>query len=57
MFRFRKKKKIQVLAIHGFGKNRHHEFDSLKEYLETRSCQVHLFDIYDLQNEQDTDEK
>lgn len=57
MFGFRKKKKIQVLAIHGFGKNRHHEFDAMKEYLEKRSCQVHLFDIYDLQNEQDTDEK
>lgn len=57
MFGFRKKKKTQILAIHGFGKKLHHEFDAMKTYLEKRDCQVQLFDIYDLHNEQDTDEK
>ena len=55
MFHFRKKKKVQVLAIHGFGKKLHHEFDPLKAYLEKQGCSVHVFDIYKTEEENDAD--
>lgn len=57
MFLFRKKKKIQVLTIHGFGKKLHREFEPLQHYLEQNGCEVHLFDIYNVQNEKDDDYK
>lgn len=54
MFSFnRKKKKALILTIHGFGKQRHQEFDLLCRYLKESGWDSIQFDIYSLKNPED----
>ncbi len=51
------KKKLSIVTIHGFGQKLHHEFDPLSQYLKKNHYNVIQFDIYDVKNPEDADEK
>lgn len=54
MFSFnRKKKRALILTIHGFGKQRHQEFDLLCRCLKESGWDSIQFDIYSLKNPED----
>lgn len=54
---FQRKKKPLVVTIHGFGKNRSSEMDSLCAFLKSHGYDTLQFDIYDLDNGLDADWK
>ena len=50
-------KKPVIVTIHGFGQKLHHEFDPLAMYLKKKHYKVIQFDIYDVTNPDDANEK
>ncbi len=50
-------KKPNVVTIHGFGQKLHHEFDPFAKYLKKNHFNVIQFDIYDVCNPLDANEK
>lgn len=52
---FNKKRKPLVVMVHGFGRNRSSEFDSLARFLESHGYRTLRFDIYDLDDPDDAD--
>jgi esterase/lipase len=53
----KRKKKPLVFTVHGFGRNRSHEFDSLATYLKKKKYEVVQFDMYDIKDANDANYK
>ena len=54
---FQRKKRPVIVTIHGFGQRLHTEFNPLANYLKKEKYEVIQFDIYDITNPQDANEK